>query len=1228
MNESIPNSLLPHLNEIAARLWSGHATVMVGAGFSRNATPISDSCKGFPDWNQLGELFYEKTRGEKVKGGQFLNVLKLADEVEASFGRPMLHQLLRDSVPDDEYEPSSLHSELLNLPWSDVLTTNYDTLLERASRLVTEHNYQLVVNSQNLIYSEKPRIIKLHGSFPSVEPFIITEEDYRRYPKDFAPFVNTVQQSLLENTLCLIGFSGDDPNFLRWIGWIRDNLGEGKSPKIYLIGVLNLTKAQISLLTKYNIIPIDMFDLDDVGANEHDKGIQKFFEFCKGKQSESDNLDWPRCKSHTMPDRNSDKTILSQIEDVLPEWKAQRESFPGWVVVPEDCRSTLWNYTRYWEGIIKSIDDISVELLLEFLYEYFWRIEKCLCPVFDPNVELIEFVLNCGERFIGNIKFDTDDSNNSLEFKRISVSEVKEKCCFIQLIFLRYLREEGKFEEWKLNKIRALVFLNQDADYHRYNYEKCLSSVFEFDVEALQSRLQNWTVRSNHPFWIAKKAGLLAEMGKLEEAGTLLEGALKTVRARLNLRPVTSDYSDVSQESYILVLLRYVKDGQAWMVRDYKSGPKFSDRWNNLKQYKCDPWNELQLLEQTLKVEYKKTSDKQKTPLFDLGRSNNTTHLGRSNRGYLDAFNLLKFVEDIGIPFQIPGVTYGKEAAMGAIERLSESVPYWSMSTMIRIGDSKAVGKIFDRQSLLTMQQVNADSLIQNYIRLFESIVFNKNLKNTGQKTLLMNVVPELLSRLLSKCSADQRRSVFDLLNKMYKSDDKQHYSDVDKLARRLLESLSENDIFDYLPELIEFPVRDADNFPLKHRFPNLFYFTGKMNEKLLQTPSGFSLNPLKIDELIEVVRSGPIGKRKWCSHVLIELKRFGVLTEHQVTALIDAIWLSVDQQGFPKDIEYYKFAFCRDMCPEDVQGHQLIKQYIFSEEFQTQRQRTESGVSMSGGDIPLCHEISGASEFVEWTTDEAHQIFNKLLNWWDLDKEYLDKYQSGDVREEFELRFKRLRMALIKAVPKSFTIDREQDVVALENMVCEMTKYGLPVCSIKCAFFDIYPNWEAELTSEISNYFLDTNKAFIEDAIEGMYILFERTSESVENAIVEHCLDILASSLIVRDKHRLLLSLGTVSRIIYKYKLCFRNKLETAVLFTLDKLKMETNGFSEQFTTHEGLYIREVSAQLAYQLYRYYLDLEFDVPDVIYQWQSICETPDEFIEIKNAWISSAGTKN
>ena len=56
----VPSELHPYLNEIAERLFSGHATVMIGSGFSHNAKPQGRPYPDFPDGSQLGDLFYEK----------------------------------------------------------------------------------------------------------------------------------------------------------------------------------------------------------------------------------------------------------------------------------------------------------------------------------------------------------------------------------------------------------------------------------------------------------------------------------------------------------------------------------------------------------------------------------------------------------------------------------------------------------------------------------------------------------------------------------------------------------------------------------------------------------------------------------------------------------------------------------------------------------------------------------------------------------------------------------------------------------------------------------------------------------------------------------------------------------------------------------------------------------------------------------------------------------------
>ena len=203
---------------------AGKASVMVGCGFSLNAE--DDGTGQMRDWNSLNvdlfkSLYSRAPLAEEMAG---LSPIRLASQVKAVHGEHELNEIIMNALPDKSVFPGSLHKKLMKLPWRDVFTTNYDTLLERSCD-ESGCAYTLVSTKDTLIYSKSPRIIKLHGSFPDKRPFIITEEQFRTYPAKYPEFVNTVRQSLIENLFCLIGFSGNDPNFLSWLGWVRDVMG-------------------------------------------------------------------------------------------------------------------------------------------------------------------------------------------------------------------------------------------------------------------------------------------------------------------------------------------------------------------------------------------------------------------------------------------------------------------------------------------------------------------------------------------------------------------------------------------------------------------------------------------------------------------------------------------------------------------------------------------------------------------------------------------------------------------------------------------------------------------------------------------------------------------------------------------------------------------------------------------------------------------------------------------
>jgi SIR2-like protein len=301
-----------HIAQIRSALWTGReygrAAVLVGSGFSRNASPAKTAPRPFPLWNDLTRLLidqlyppgsqqdYEREvagrQGESTSGA-----LRLAQEFEAAHGRQRLDQLLLDAIPDQDWLPGRLHHLLLKLLWADVFTTNYETLLERASLSLSDRSYALIQTVAEIPFAIRPRLVKVHGSFPSTRPFIITEEDYRTYPRQFAPFINLVQQSMMENVFCLVGFSGDDPNFLHWSGWVRDSLGKS-APRIYLCGVLGLNDAKRRMLHERNVTPIDMaplFPLDKFPdrAVRHQLGTEWFLLNLEAGD-QPDPLSWPR----------------------------------------------------------------------------------------------------------------------------------------------------------------------------------------------------------------------------------------------------------------------------------------------------------------------------------------------------------------------------------------------------------------------------------------------------------------------------------------------------------------------------------------------------------------------------------------------------------------------------------------------------------------------------------------------------------------------------------------------------------------------------------------------------------------------------------------------------------------------------------------------------------------------------------------------------------------------
>lgn len=160
----------------------------------------------------------------------------------------------------------NLHNDLKNINNELDNVNNKLKTKQKEKEEIEEENRKLwqdIDNSSGLSLKKNKKIVKLHGTLRTPDNhklefdndiskrYVIAKEDYDTYPEKHEAFTQLMRLSLLQESFVLIGFSGVDPNFTAWIGWMRTilerkntngNLSEEKNYKIYLIDFDNRDK--------------------------------------------------------------------------------------------------------------------------------------------------------------------------------------------------------------------------------------------------------------------------------------------------------------------------------------------------------------------------------------------------------------------------------------------------------------------------------------------------------------------------------------------------------------------------------------------------------------------------------------------------------------------------------------------------------------------------------------------------------------------------------------------------------------------------------------------------------------------------------------------------------------------------------------------------------------------------------------------------------------------------
>jgi hypothetical protein len=1026
---------LPSLKQLHADLWrwpTSRAAIMIGAGFSCNAEPLPGVSSQFPTWRDLSLSMIEELRPfNMADDGKFrlatASPMRIAAEYEAAFDRGRLDRFLREHVPDTQYAPGRLHRKLMRLPWADVFTTNYDTLLERTE--IDERGYQIVTSANELTSASAPRIIKLHGSFSSPSPLIVTEEDYRTYPRRCAPFVNSVRQSLLENSFVLLGFSGDDPNFLEWTGWIRDELGGHHAP-IYLVGVLPLGYPERLLLERRGVKLIDLTPLRSGQGDVHSAVINELLEGLYDARPTRKGI-WP---SVTPPKSELGRVLetrripgvigatapqpltMDVVAHVLERWRFEREDYPGWLIAPEEKRSTLWNQTKgwLWQLIEFAKDWSSIDRLLLFL-EFQWRFNTVMAPMFSEFIEPFERALD--ETLLAVNEADTKFfSCATWAGGTVPRSAVADAWVEIAFALLRDARESYDAERWYQWKSK----IDRVVDGHvkhldRGCYEAALWEIWNLERERAKSALALWQPAPNAPLAAMWKAALLSELGELGEARTLIRSALREIRrASRNQGQNIALFSLEGWCGYVLGSIELSLSAGTFDTRGYDDVlDEFGDRWDELRKWDCDPWPHKRYFEDALSAPVPKPPEvSERVPLYDPGEFTTTVHFLRDDIApYLPAFACIRLYEQAGIPIHLPGVGDTGVVAK-ACKWIQPYTGFASPAMLIRAAQLKDItgGEMFSRAGIASMDDALAKRLYTWCFRIFrqEAGLLNSPIALGSSKESLFEILAEALSRLAIKLDSSRLNETFVAVlafhnNRLIRAHPSLHNC-CSKWFKRLFASADDVLLIQWLPDLIASPLFDESwqpGPPHRNIWPDpMAEFPGLWGRRTV-TPETRAKLREPIDWLLKRAASESGEARVRAVHRLIRLYHISVISDEQSIRLGELLWGGVPEGAFPKLNHLAAFGFLTLPAPANIDVQASFKHHLFAMPSAAAVQVMEDGrrVFAFGGEGPsLVSEVAFASKplikllgekggTIEWTPDEARRLYANASELWKSDK-------------------------------------------------------------------------------------------------------------------------------------------------------------------------------------------------------------------------------------------------
>jgi hypothetical protein len=217
----------------------------VGAGLSADQLPSWEELIR-KLWEEQARLSHEEL--QPVLDKHALTVV--AEFIRAALRGSLVEHVQRAMGESLGGEPGPQHRLIAGGPWPAIMTTNWDSFLERAWEELARHDERFGRQGDRLpvrhrkdarrMYAElkaglrPPPLLKLHGDFERGEEFVLGHSDYRRLMARDVDARALVRYLSSEYSWLFYGTSLTDPDVLGTLDEVHETLGHGQGPHFWL----------------------------------------------------------------------------------------------------------------------------------------------------------------------------------------------------------------------------------------------------------------------------------------------------------------------------------------------------------------------------------------------------------------------------------------------------------------------------------------------------------------------------------------------------------------------------------------------------------------------------------------------------------------------------------------------------------------------------------------------------------------------------------------------------------------------------------------------------------------------------------------------------------------------------------------------------------------------------------------------------------------------------------